>query len=154
MTAAVQTAAHPTVRRSTPRRLSFGVRLRRILADYAYIAPALGVMLLVIGYPIVNTIYLSFFRTPPSLSLANKQFAGFDNYVTILRSDAFISATWNTVIWTVSSTIISFALGYGAALALNREFVGRGLLRGVLLVPYVISAVAAAYVWRWLYHSD
>ena len=45
-------------------------------------------------------------------------------------------------------------LGFGAALALNREFVGRGLLRGILLVPYVISAVAAAYVWRWLYHSD
>jgi len=45
-------------------------------------------------------------------------------------------------------------LGFGAALALNREFFGRGLLRGILLVPYVISAVAAAYVWRWLYHSD
>jgi multiple sugar transport system permease protein len=45
-------------------------------------------------------------------------------------------------------------LGFCAALALNREFVGRGLLRGILLVPYVVSAVAAAYVWRWLYHSD
>ena len=45
-------------------------------------------------------------------------------------------------------------MGFGAALALNREFVGRGLLRGILLVPYVISAVAAAYIWRWLYHSD
>ena len=45
-------------------------------------------------------------------------------------------------------------IGFGAALVLNREFIGRGLLRGMLLIPYVISAVAAAYVWRWLYHSD
>jgi multiple sugar transport system permease protein len=155
MTAVSQTAARPATRRAVVRRRrSLAVRLRRALADYAYIAPALGVMLLVIGYPIVNTVYLSFFRTPPSLALANKQFAGLDNYVSILGSDAFLSASWNTVVWTSVSTIVSFALGYGAALALNREFVGRGLLRGVLLVPYVISAVAAAYVWRWLYHSD
>jgi multiple sugar transport system permease protein len=37
---------------------------------------------------------------------------------------------------------------------LNGVFVGRGLVRGILLVPYVISAVAASYVWRWMYHSD
>ena len=45
-------------------------------------------------------------------------------------------------------------LSLGAALALNREFLGRGVLRALLLIPYVISAVAASYVWRWLYHSD
>ena len=111
-------------------------------------------MLLVIGYPICYTIYLSFFATPPNLAMSHKIFVGFDNYTRILGSDAFLSATWNTFIWTFFSTVISFVLGFGAALALNREFVGRGLLRGILLVPYVISAVAAAYVWRWLYHSD
>lgn len=129
-------------------------RLRRAAADYAYIAPALGVLLFVIGYPICNTIYLSFFATPPNLAMSQKVFVGFGNYTRILGSDAFLSATWNTFLWTFFSTGISFVLGFGAALALNREFVGRGLLRGVLLVPYVISAVAAAYVWRWLYHSD
>ncbi len=111
-------------------------------------------MLLVIGYPVYDTIYLSFFATPPQLAMSRKSFVGFDNYVRILGSDAFLSVTWNTVLWTFFSTIIAFVLGFGAALALNREFVGRGLLRGILLVPYVVSAVAAAYVWRWLYHSD
>jgi multiple sugar transport system permease protein len=125
-----------------------------VLADYAYILPALSVMLLVIGYPIYDTIYLSFFATPPQLAMSHKTFVGFDNYTRILGSDAFRGVTWNTFLWTFFSTIISFVLGFGAALALNREFVGRGLLRGILLVPYVVSAVAAAYVWRWLYHSD
>ena len=44
-------------------------------------------------------------------------------------------------------------LGFGAALALHREFAGRGMLRGKLLIPYVISAVAASYIWKWIYHS-
>jgi multiple sugar transport system permease protein len=131
-----------------------GQRLRRVAADYVWILPALGVMLLVIGYPIYDTIYLSFFATPPQLAMSRKVFVGVENYARILGSDVFLSVTWNTLLWTFFSTTISFVLGFGAALALNREFRGRGVLRGILLVPYVVSAVAAAYVWRWLYHSD
>lgn len=123
-------------------------------ADYLYIAPALLLMLLVIGYPIYYTIYLSFFRTPPSLAMADKIPVGWDNYLRTLGSGSFLEVTRNTVVWSVASTLFAFVMGLGAALALNREFRGRGLLRGVLLVPYVISAVAAAYIWRWLYHSD
>ncbi len=129
-------------------------RWRRLLADYAYVAPALGVMLLVIGYPIYDTVYLSFFNTPPSLAMEDKIYVGLDNYARILASDSFREVTWNTFIWTVFSTFFAFLLGLGAALSLNREFIGRGLMRGVLLVPYVVSGVSAAYIWRWLYHSD
>ena len=131
--------------------------LRRIIrhrADYLYVAPALGVMLLVIAYPIYDTIYLSFFNTPPNLALEDKIFIGLGNYQRILGMDSFHEATWNTAVWTVFSTLFAFVLGFGAALALNREFRGRGIMRGILLIPYVISAVAASYIWRWLYHSD
>ena len=123
-------------------------------ADYLYILPALAVMLLVIGYPVYYTIYLSFFRTPPDLSMDQKIFAGVNNYGVVLKSSSFWNVTVNTVVWTVFSTFFSFVLGLGAALALNREFPGRGLLRGLLLIPYVISAVAASYVWSWIYNSD
>src|SRR5580700_3301143 len=131
--------------------------LRRIIrhrADYLYVLPAIGVMLLVIGYPVYFTIYLSFFNTPPNLALDDKIFVGLDNYARILGADSVRETTVNTLIWTVFSTLFSFAIGFGAALTLNRSFPGRGLLRGILLIPYVISAVAAAYVWRWLLHSD
>jgi multiple sugar transport system permease protein len=131
--------------------------LRRIAhhwADYLYVLPAIGVMLLVIGYPVYFTVYLSFFNTPPNLALNDKIFVGFDNYLRVLGADSVRETTVNTLIWTVFSTFFSFAIGFGAALALNRSFPGRGLLRGILLIPYVISAVAAAYVWRWLLHSD
>jgi multiple sugar transport system permease protein len=137
-----------------PKRVSFGERLYNSRFDYLYIAPALLVMLIVIAYPVYYTIELSFFKTPASLSLADKQFTGLDNYTTVINSPIFWKVTWQTLVWTVLSTLFSFLLGLGAALALHREFLGRGLLRGLLLIPWVVSAVAASYVWKWLYHSD
>src|SRR5690606_7634297 len=82
------------------------------------------------------------------------KFNGLDNYVAILTSPIFWKVTWQTIVWTVLSTFFAFLLGLGAALALHREFAGRALLRGLLLIPWVVSAVAASYVWKWLYHSD
>jgi multiple sugar transport system permease protein len=123
-------------------------------ADYLYVLPAIIVMLIVIAFPIYYTIDLSFFKTPPGLLLRDKIFIGFDNYTAILTSELFWKVTLNTVIWTLSSTVIALVLGFGAALALHRDFPGRGLLRGILIIPWVISAVAASYVWKWIYHSD
>jgi len=123
-------------------------------ADYAYVMPAILVMMIVIAYPVWYTVELSFYQTPPSLQLRDKIFNGLDNYKAILTSAVFWKVTWNTVVWTFASTIIAFLLGLGCALALHREFIGRGLLRAVLLIPWVVSAVAASYVWKWLYHSD
>lgn len=123
-------------------------------ADYLYVLPAIIVMLVVIAYPIYYTIDLSFFKTPPGLQLRDKIFIGTENYSAILSSGVFWKVTLNTVIWTIASTLIAFVLGFGAALALHRDFAGRAILRAVLIIPWVISAVAASYIWKWIYHSD
>ncbi|MDC9822704.1 sugar ABC transporter permease [Devosia sp. ZB163] len=137
-----------------PKRVGLRQKVWNSRFDYLYVAPAIIVMLIVIGYPIYYTIELSFFNTPASLALSAKQFNGLDNYVTILTSPIFWKVTWQTVVWTVVSTFFAFMIGLGAALALHREFAGRGVLRAILLIPWVVSAVAASYVWKWLYHSD
>ena len=123
-------------------------------ADYLYVLPAIVVMLIVIAYPIYYTIDLSFFKTPPGLQLRDKVFVGVDNYTSILSSEVFWRVTLNTVIWTLASTLIAFILGFGSALALHRDFAGRAVLRAILIIPWVISAVAASYIWKWMYHSD
>jgi multiple sugar transport system permease protein len=135
-------------------RASLVRRVIRHRADYLYVLPAVVVMLVVIAYPIYYTIALSFYNTPPTLQMRDKVWTGLDNYKTVLGSASFHSVTLNTVMWTVFSTVFSFLLGLGAALALDRAFAGRGILRALLLIPYVVSAVAASYVWKWLYHSD
>jgi multiple sugar transport system permease protein len=122
--------------------------------DYLYVLPAIVVMLVVIAYPIYYTVDLSFYRTPPGLQLKDKIFVGLDNYGAILTSDVFWRVTLNTVIWTLASTLIAFVLGFTLALALHREFFGRGIMRAIFIIPWVISAVAASYIWKWIYHSD
>jgi multiple sugar transport system permease protein len=121
-------------------------------ADYMYILPAIAVMVLVIGYPIVYTVWLSFHETQRRTGV--EVWNGIGSYKRVLNDDLFWKATKNTVVWTIGSTVGSFVLGFAAALVLNRQFIGRGVIRAILLIPYVISAVAAAYVWKWMLHSD
>lgn len=137
-----------------PKRIGLLQRVVNQRADYLYVLPALVVMMVVIAFPVYYTIELSFFKTPANLQMRDKIFVGADNYVTVLTNESIRAVTVNTLIWTVASTFFAFLLGLGAALALHREFMGRGILRAVLLIPYVVSAVAASYVWKWLYHSD
>ncbi len=144
----------PAPGRRSAQRTGLLANIGRHWNDYLYILPALAVMIVVIAYPIYYTVYLSFFDTPPSSP--NWYFNGVDNYKTILSDSTytFWDSTRNTVVWTVGSTFFAFILGFAAALLVHREFVMRGLVRGLLLVPWVISAVPAAYIWRWMYHSD
>ena len=135
--------------RRRPGRLT---EIARHWADYVYVAPAILVMLVVIGYPLVYTVYLSFHETPPRTG--ERLYNGVDNYGNILSDGTFWKITGNTLYWTVGSTFFAFVLGFGAALVLHRQFAGRGVVRAILLIPYVISYVAAAYVWRWILHSD
>ena len=123
-------------------------------ADYIYVMPAIGVMVLVIGYPIVYTIWLSFHDTP--IRTGEHIWNGLDNYDRILTEPRlrFWQTTKNTFVWTIGSTAGAFILGFAAALVLHKQFIGRGVVRAILLIPYVISAVAAAYVWKWMLHSD
>jgi multiple sugar transport system permease protein len=127
-------------------------RVSRHWADYVYILPSMLVMLVVIGYPLVYTVWQSFHATPPRTG--EWVFNGVDNYQTVLSDPRFWRVTWQTVYWTIGSTFFAFVLGFGAALALHQPFPGRGVVRAALLVPWVVSAVAAAYVWRWVLHSD
>jgi hypothetical protein len=140
------------LRRATRKQPHLGKRITQNWSDYLYVAPAILVMAVVIGYPLVYTIYLSFFRDIPRTG--DRVYDGVANYQLILNSDRFWDVTKNTFVWTIFSTGFAFVLGLGAALMIHKEFIGRGVVRGLLLIPWVISYVAAAYVWRWLFHSD
>src|SRR5215216_7454597 len=137
---------------AVPARETLRRGITRHWADYLYVLPALLVMLVVIGYPLVYTVWLSFHATPPRTG--EWVFNGTQNYQDILSGPRFWRITMNTIYWTIGSTLFAFILGFGAALALHNPFPGRGVVRALLLIPWVISAVAAAYVWRWILHSD
>lgn len=110
------------------------------------IAPAAIMMLAVTGYPIVYAFWLSLQK----YNLAfpdDREFVGISNYITVLSDGYWWTAFGVTTAITIISVIIEFVLGLVVALIMHRTIFGRGLVRTVVLIPYGIVTVAAAYSW-------
>jgi len=120
-------------------------RAQRRLA-YLLIAPAVVLMLAVTGYPILYAFWLSLHRYNLA-SPADTAFVGLANYTTILTDKYWWTAFFVTLIITVISVAIEFALGLALALVMHRTIFGKGLVRTAILIPYGIVTVAASYSW-------
>ncbi|MFT7022358.1 MAG: multiple sugar transport system permease protein [Rhodococcus sp. (in: high G+C Gram-positive bacteria)] len=110
------------------------------------IAPAAFMMLAVTGYPIVYAFWLSLQKYNLAFP-EDREFIGLENYVTVLSDGYWWTAFSVTAGITIVSVIIEFVLGLAIALIMHRTIFGRGLVRTVVLIPYGIVTVAAAYSW-------
>ncbi len=140
--------AEPAVAAPEPRRrrLTERARQERRLAAML-VAPAAIVMIAVTAYPIIDAIVLSLQRADLRFPAANK-FVGLSNYGHVLSASVWWQDVLHTVIITVISVSIQFVLGMALALVMHRTLVARGLVRSVVLIPYAIVAVVAAYSWE------
>ena len=120
-------------------------RSQRRLA-YLLIAPAVILMLAVTAYPIVYALWLSLQRYNLA-SPADTKFIWFENYQTILTDRYWWTAFVITLVITVISVAIEFALGMALALVMHRTIFGKGIVRTAILIPYGIVTVAASYSW-------
>jgi multiple sugar transport system permease protein len=125
--------------------LTSDAKSQRRLA-YWLIAPAVVLMLAVTAYPIVYAFWLSLHRYNLA-SPGDTAFAGFANYATILSDKYWWTAFFVTLIITIISVAIEFALGLALALVMHRTIFGKGLVRTAILIPYGIVTVAASYSW-------
>ena len=116
-------------------------------------APAVIVMLLVAGYPIINAFVLSLQRADLRFPDANK-FIGFDNYGTVLSSSLWWQDVFHTLIITGISVSIELVIGMLLALVMHRAIFGRGAVRTSILIPYGIVTVVAAFSWRYAWSLD
>jgi trehalose/maltose transport system permease protein len=141
MTAATTEPAAATA----AKRATEDVRSERRLA-YLLITPAVILMLVVTAYPIGYAVWLSLLRynmaTPEDTA-----FVGLSNYVTILTDGYWWTAFVVTLAITIISVAIELVLGMALALVMHRTIFGRGVVRTVVLIPYGIVTVVAAYSW-------
>ncbi|MGW5054177.1 carbohydrate ABC transporter permease [Actinokineospora sp. NPDC004072] len=133
-------------------RVSEGKRAERKLG-WLLCAPAALVMVAVTGYPIAYSVWLSLQRYDLRFP-DQRQFIGFDNYVTVLSNGYWWNAFWVTTLITVISVVIELVLGMALALIMHRTLVARGLVRTVALIPYGIVTVVAAFSWRYAWTQD
>lgn len=118
---------------------------------YYMVLPSLVIILIVAFFPIVYSIILSLTQ---STIQGIGPFAGAENYVTMFQNADFMTGLWNTVIFTVVSVALEFVIGLGIALAINRAFRGRGLVRAAVLVPWAFPTVISAVMWRLMFQDQ
>jgi multiple sugar transport system permease protein len=121
------------------------VRSERRLA-YLLIAPAVILMLVVTAYPIGYAVWLSLLRYNMATP-GDTAFVGLSNYVTILTDGYWWTAFVVTLAITIISVAIELVLGMALALVMHRTIFGKGVVRTVVLIPYGIVTVVAAYSW-------
>ncbi|WP_438752366.1 carbohydrate ABC transporter permease [Pararhizobium sp. O133] len=114
--------------------------------------PLLAVMIAVIGWPLVDTIHLSF--TDAKLVGTAGNFVGIDNYVKTVTGSNFQRTLVTTTKFAVISVFAEMVLGVLAALLLNQEFRGRALLRGLMILPWALPTVVNATLWRLIYNPE
>jgi ABC-type sugar transport system permease subunit len=122
-------------------------RIQERLLGYALIAPVALLILVLIAYPFLNAIWLSLTEKMVGYPA---RFIGLQNYATLLESPRFRIVAWNSVIYTVGSVGTKLVIGMVMAVALHKAVRGNQLLRGFLLLPWVIPTVVIALTWRWL----
>lgn len=114
------------------------------------LGPALVVYVVFAVFPMLDVIWLSFFKWNGLDPV--KVFVGTSNYVDVFTKDpVFWVAFRNTVIWTTLSVAIPPTIGLALALGLNQPIFGRNSLRAIYYLPVIIAPIAVATMWRWMY---
>jgi multiple sugar transport system permease protein len=116
------------------------------------LAPLLIVLLAVIGWPLLDTFWLSF--TDARLGGQTGTFIWFDNYLHAFRAPAFRRALFVTVMFTICTVGAEMLIGLGVGLLLDMDLWGRKFLRGLLIVPWALPTVVNAMCWRVIYNPD
>jgi trehalose/maltose transport system permease protein len=145
----VTTATTEKKRRGGVFREEFGNPERR--TAYYMILPALLIILAVAFFPILQAINLSLRQ---STVAAAGPFVGLENYVEMFKNPDFLEGFTNTMIFTVASVTLEFFIGLAIALAINRAFRGRGLVRAAVLVPWAFPTVISAVMWRLMFQDQ
>jgi trehalose/maltose transport system permease protein len=145
----VATASPSEKKRRSWIKEEFGDPERR--TAYYMVLPALIIVIAVAFYPVVYGVVLSL--TDATVT-APGSFVGLENYVEMFKNPDFVEGLTNTIIFTVVSVTLEFIIGLAIALAINRAFRGRGLVRAAVLVPWAFPTVISAVMWRLMFQDQ
>lgn len=116
--------------------------------------PILAVLLGLIAYPFLLSIYLSF---TDKMIGRPAHFIGLQNYINVVAGAEFGAVFWESVVNTIRYTVVAVAakacLGMGMALFLHEEFRGRGLMRAWCFLPWAIPSLIVGLSWKWIYYG-
>jgi multiple sugar transport system permease protein len=130
-------------------------RLSRLLTSealtgYFLISPAVFLMLVLLAYPFVLAVSIS--MTDRVLGEPGK-FVWFANFFKLLQDSLFRQTVWNSFVYTVATVFLKMLLGVILALLLNQDIPCRNLVRGAILLPWIVPTSLSVLTWLWMFDS-
>jgi len=132
-----------SLRRGRPKQLS-----RRRPIAYAFVAPALALIVIFQLYPIVNGLMLSVHEW--SGVSEEQPYIGADNYLSIFQDSIFWTSLRNAFTFGIVGVVAGGSLALGVALLVNARPQFAGLFRAILFLPWMLSPVVFGYLWAWI----
>ena len=133
--------AHSHAKVAEKRQLNTAARRRLPLL------PALIFVIAVTQLPFLLTVFYSF-QSWNLVRPGSRHFVGLQNYIDVFSDATFLVALLNTVVLTVVCVFVALLLGLGLAVLLDRKFLGRGVVRTLLITPFLILPAAGALLWK------
>lgn len=124
----------------------------KTLKPYLFVAPALLVFLIFSIYPILNTIFLSFYEW--DMISPTKAFVGMKNYQTLLRDVKFYQTLSNTFVYMILTVGLGVILAIALALFLRKDTRINKFMQNLIFTPYIVSLASISFLWMWLMNND
>ncbi|MBM3708357.1 MAG: sugar ABC transporter permease [Actinobacteria bacterium] len=126
---------------SNPKKLAFFLILPTLIAVFA-----------ILIYPILYSLTISF--TSATLRDMSFNFIGLQNYFSALRDQKLGNAFILTIEYSAVTVFFKLLLGMSLALILNEKFIGRGLTRSLIIIPWAVPYIVTGIMWRWIFDSN
>lgn len=122
------------------------------LSAVVFLTPTMIIFVTFILFPVIFSFYLSFHEW--NMFSSEAAYVGIENYKRMLNSAEFWSVLKNTGIYTIGTVPLNMIVALSVAMALNKKIKGKKFLRTAFFAPVIISPVAAAVIWRWIYDPN
>ena len=120
---------------------------------HLFLLPSYIVLIVFMGYPLVNCVRLSFMNY--QLTRPNAMgFSGLANYAKIFNEPIFGMILSNTIKYVALSVLFQFLLGFTLAMALKESFRGRNVYQGFVFLPWAISGFVVGLVFQWMFNGE
>jgi multiple sugar transport system permease protein len=134
-----------------PQRTQRARRSRDTGFAYALLFPTAFLILLLVGFPFLRALWLSFHKK--LLGAQDAPWIGLKNYTSLLHDQAFWQSVKNTMVFTGGSIGAKLIIGLTVALILNEALPLRALWRSIVLLPYAMPTLVSVLVWKWMYND-
>jgi len=126
--------------------------ISRLNWQYKFLLPSLLILLSIVAFPTFFLFYISFHEWV--LFKRGMPFIGLENFFRVLTSTQFLQSLRVSLVYTFSSTALTFTLGLGLALILNEKLRGRNIMRTLIALPLVVPPVVAGFAWKFVLNRE